>query len=1040
MRKLLFSLLFCLICYLGHSQFVNTTPRGQAVALDENRGGGINDSGFIISKILYTDTTSANYCAISHYQLAVACTYNGGLFQEWIRTLNPNVWHLIPSGAIPATFNPIAGYAIIISGTYPNITFTVDTSKVTTIGKLYQVVDSVAVLKLNIADTTAMLSNYFNNVGYGLGRSGQTVKADTILIVPYTDTLKVNGIATKTFVNSIVGTDTTSLSNRINLRVKYTDTATMLLPYLPKWDSTYGGFYPYATNPKGYLTSGTGAASVSNSDGSLTISPTTGNVVASLNTTTKTNTWTPVQNFNSLTLLPQGSATPNPASGNTLFDSSGLGWRGSNGSTVRLSKALIGANTMVTDSFSNESGTFILNRDTASMLSPYKTYYPRTAISLTTTGTSGVSTYNNSTGVFNIPNYAASTGDSAYFVNQYGSNLSRQTFKGWASDTIQTSTAFNTVTAGPAQSVFNNTNSTIFGGAGNGSARVTVGFVGYPEANLGFNFNYPTISGVPTHRFFDTTIGAIWLGMGPTGGFGMQYAPNIQGISPTADVWILTGNRYLYTGDTSGRFSINTTISTAAADAMLNIRRYPNMPSIGGSTTGSGSDSLIVEGGKNKGTIAPIYFNKYNTGGLFAPNLFSQGSGTDSILVKNTSSGQFKLIAQGSISGVVKYTDTSSMLSPYLRKTDTSTMLAGLSLDRVLANGNTSARSVTVGSLTSTTTGLFGASVTISPVNDAYLTLNAGSTSKESALVFDEAATDKWKISKAPTTHMLNIFNFNTGVNSLSISNSTDAATFANSVTATALITSGGTSSQYVKGDGTLGTYGSGVGTVTSVSTNTGSGITGGTITTTGTIAADTTILSTRLNVLKQLNPYLTTSTAASTYLQLSAGNSPLTGNLGISTSTATLDLIFSGNTNFKHSLIGANYSGTAASNELDIKVASGSSTQVTPLKLFGDNSALFASLGTGQVYSTAGTLTNTAPAGTGNVRGTFSATGTATTTFTVTIGQTMLNTNYYAAISPNEVLTAAAWYINNYTTTTFDVVFLTGLTGTVTFKYLVVP
>jgi hypothetical protein len=44
--------------------------------------------------------------------------------------------------------------------------------------------------------------------------------------------------------------------------------------------------------------------------------------------------------------------------------------------------------------------------DTTAMLSPYKTFYPRTAISLTTTGTSGAATYNNSTGVLNIPQYA----------------------------------------------------------------------------------------------------------------------------------------------------------------------------------------------------------------------------------------------------------------------------------------------------------------------------------------------------------------------------------------------------------------------------------------------------------------------------------------------------------------------------------------------------------------------------------------------------------------------------------------------------------
>ena len=53
-------------------------------------------------------------------------------------------------------------------------------------------------------------------------------------------------------------------------------------------------------------------------------------------------------------------------------------------------------------------------------------------------------------------------------------------------------------------------------------------------------------------------------------------------------------------------------------------------------------------------------------------------------------------------------------------------------------------------------------------------------------------------------------------------------------------------------------------GTVTSVATNNGSGITGGTITSTGTIAADTTILSTKANVVGLLVGYATTSSLAS--------------------------------------------------------------------------------------------------------------------------------------------------------------------------------
>jgi hypothetical protein len=46
--------------------------------------------------------------------------------------------------------------------------------------------------------------------------------------------------------------------------------------------------------------------------------------------------------------------------------------------------------------------------DTASMLSGYKTYYPRAAISLTVTGSSGASSYSNSTGVLNVPTYTLS--------------------------------------------------------------------------------------------------------------------------------------------------------------------------------------------------------------------------------------------------------------------------------------------------------------------------------------------------------------------------------------------------------------------------------------------------------------------------------------------------------------------------------------------------------------------------------------------------------------------------------------------------------
>jgi len=69
-----------------------------------------------------------------------------------------------------------------------------------------------------------------------------------------------------------------------------------------------------------------------------------------------------------------------------------------------------------------------------------------------------------------------------------------------------------------------------------------------------------------------------------------------------------------------------------------------------------------------------------------------------------------------------------------------------------------------------------------------------------------------------------------------------------------------------------------------------------------------------------------------------------------------------------------------------------------------------------------------------------FSATGTATTTFTVTIGTTQADSLYKVTASPSNVLSAVMFYINNKTTTTFDVVFVTGLTGAVAFDWILKP
>jgi hypothetical protein len=78
--------------------------------------------------------------------------------------------------------------------------------------------------------------------------------------------------------------------------------------------------------------------------------------------------------------------------------------------------------------------------DTATMLSGYKTFYPRVAISLTTTGTSGAATYNNGTGVLNIPSYAGGGGTTTNALT-LGSGLTGTSFNGSAAVTATVDTA-----------------------------------------------------------------------------------------------------------------------------------------------------------------------------------------------------------------------------------------------------------------------------------------------------------------------------------------------------------------------------------------------------------------------------------------------------------------------------------------------------------------------------------------------------------------------------------------------------------------------
>ena len=162
---------------------------------------------------------------------------------------------------------------------------------------------------------------------------------------------------------------------------------------------------------------------------------------------------------------------------------------------------------------------------------------------------------------------------------------------------------------------------------------------------------------------------------------------------------------------------------------------------------------------------------------------------------------------------------------------------------------------------------------------------------------FEGIATENWGATARGAKVQVKVTPNTTITQAIALTiNQDKSAVFENSITGTSLIKTGGTSSQFLKADGSVDanaylnisdtatmlsgykTYypraalsaGTGItynastgvitnsspstgGTVTSVATNTGSGITGGTITSSGTIAADTSVLSTKANVTASL-------------------------------------------------------------------------------------------------------------------------------------------------------------------------------------------
>lgn len=111
-----------------------------------------------------------------------------------------------------------------------------------------------------------------------------------------------------------------------------------------------------------------------------------------------------------------------------------------------------------------------------------------------------------------------------------------------------------------------------------------------------------------------------------------------------------------------------------------------------------------------------------------------------------------------------------------------------------------------------------------------------------------------------------------------------------------------------------------------------------------------------------------------------------------------------------------------------------GNSTNPVKLKASGVTAGTYAA-----ANITTDSLGRVTAANAGVIAGSYSNAVTTTTTFTVTIGVTMGNNTYKVNVTPTAALSAALFYVTNKTTTTFDVVYLSALTGTCSFDWTVI-
>ena len=379
--------------------------------LVKNQSTATQNGIYLASTTIWTRTTDADTGG-EIYGSAVFVE-NGGSINGGTQWTNSNTSQ--PTiGVDNISFSQIAGAGVYTAGTYLSLT-----------GNVFDVNSTYSSNwnnKINPSDTATMLTPYLHSVNYGLIKSSQTVSADSSLLstklwrqkgidsVAALDALKVKYTDTAIMLSAYY--NKTATDAKFNLKVNISDTASMLSPYLRSLNAsatyltqtTAASTYYLQTNPSGYITSSAITGKVNYTDTATMLSAYYNKTASDAKFNLKVNISDTASMLSGYkTYYPRAALSFTAGSG-AYNNSTGVITIPTNTNQLTNGAGFISSYTETDPVVKAINGIVKSNGTTISAATAGTDY--QAPISLTTTGSSGASTFSSNT--LNVPNYTLS--------------------------------------------------------------------------------------------------------------------------------------------------------------------------------------------------------------------------------------------------------------------------------------------------------------------------------------------------------------------------------------------------------------------------------------------------------------------------------------------------------------------------------------------------------------------------------------------------------------------------------------------------------